>query len=220
MDTSDVIGKGYPPVNPQTSCNGANAGRIQPAPVSNCFDILIDCIKVNDRNPVIVQEMDQLAEASAMCFFLTYSHLSIMDPISGILEDIRQRYGRIFTPDPDLTYAGLPFPRILGRIHEVIHSRWEFETPTESPMEWRDYKPTDHEHVAVAYALTKLSWSECQRDRTHLVPRQCIRFAAHSLSQHPLPPPSVITDCLLIFAMNVDCNISNTMVLGERYVYA
>ena len=185
--------------------------------VSNCFDILIDCIKVNNRNPVIVQGMEQLAEASAMCFFLTYSHLSTMDPMSSILEDIRQRYGRIFTPD--LNYAGLPFPRILGRIHEVIHSRWEFETPTESPMEWRDYKPTDHEHVAVAHALTKLSWSECQRNKTHLVPRQCIRFAAHSLSQHPLPPPSVITNCLLIFAMNVDCNISNTMVLGERYVH-
>ena len=183
--------------------------------VSNCFDILIDCIKVNNRNPVIVQGVEQLAEASAMCFFLTYSHLSVMDPMSSILEDIRQRYGRIFTPD--LNYAGLPFLRILGRIHEVIHSQWQFETPTESPTEWRDYEPTDHEHVAVAHALTKVSWSERQRNKTHLVPRQCIRFAAHSLSQHPLPPPSVITNCLLIFAMNVDCNISNTMVLGERY---
>ena len=185
--------------------------------VSNCFDILIDCIKVNNRNPVIVQGMEQLAEASAMCFFLTYSHLSTMDPMSSILGDIRQRYGRIFTPD--LNYADLPFPRILGRIHEVIHSRQDFETPTELPAEWKDYEPTDHEHVAVAHALTKLSWSERRRKETHLVPQQCLRFAAHSLSQHPVPP-SVITNCLLIVAMNVNCNISNTMVLGERYAHS
>jgi hypothetical protein len=184
-----------------------------PAFVSRCFDILTDCIKVNGRNPVVVQGMEQLAEASAMCFFLTYSHLSITHPTSSFLADIRQHYRRVFPLD--LNSSGLPFPRTLGIIHQAIHSRWEFSTP----VEWRDYKPTNHEHIAVAHALSELSWSECQGREFHQVPPPCLPFALHYLSQDPLPPLSITTDCLLIIAIDLGCNVPNTMVLGERYAH-
>ena len=60
-----------------------------PTLVLDCFNILISCIKVNGRNPMIVQGMEQLSEASAMCFFRTYSYLSTVDPMSSILIGIR-----------------------------------------------------------------------------------------------------------------------------------
>jgi len=172
----------------------------------NCFDILIDCVKVNERIPIIVQGMEELAEASAMCFFLTYSRLSITDPVSSILADIRQHYRRIFPLNLDFTC--LPLPHTLGTIHEAIYS-WEVEVP----IEWTGYKPTYHEHVAVARALSKLSWSESRGGR---VPPLCLSFALHYLSQDPLPSPSIIADCLLIIAIDMRCNVPNTVVSGER----
>jgi len=177
--------------------------------VQNCFDIFIDCIKVNKRNAVIVQEMEQLAEASIVCFFLTYSHLSIMDPASSILADIRQHYKRIFPRG--LNFSGLPLPHTLGTIHEAIYS-WEVSVP----IEWANHKPTNHEHVIIAHAISKLSWSESQRGR---VPPLCLSFALHYLSQDPLPPPSIIADCLLIIAIDMRFNVPNTMVSGERYAH-
>jgi hypothetical protein len=189
-----------------------------PALVSDCFDILIDCVKVNKRNPAIVQGMEQLAEASVMCFFLTYSHLSIIDPMSSFLVDIRQHYRRIFPLDLD--FSGLPFPHTLGTIHEATRSDREFWTSIKSPIEWRDYNLTNHEHVAVAHALSKLSWSEYQRRNfRHAVPPLCLSFALHYLSQDPLPPPSIIADCLMIIAVDLGCNVPKTMVLGERYAH-
>jgi hypothetical protein len=188
-----------------------------PALVSDCFDILIDCVKVNKRNPAIVQGMEQLAEASAMCFFLTYSRLSIIDPMSSFLLDIRQHYRRIFPLDLD--FSSLPFPHTLGTIHEATCSDRESWTSIEPPIEWRDYEPTDYEHTTVAHALSKLSWSEYQRRGPNNVPPSCLSFALHYLSQDPLPPPSIVIDCLIIIAVYLGCNVPHTMVLRERYVH-
>jgi hypothetical protein len=187
-----------------------------PTLVSDCFGIFIDCIKISKRSPVVVQGMEQLAETSTMCFFLAYSHLSTIDPMPSVLVDIHQHYRRIFPPDLD--FSGLPFHYTLGIIHEAIHSR-----KPETPIEWRDYKPTNREHVAVARALSKLSWSEYQRSEyqrseRNMVPRQCLCFVSHSLFQDSLPPP-IIADCLLIIAIDLGCNVSNTMVSGERYAH-
>jgi hypothetical protein len=82
------------------------------------------------------------------------------------------------------------------------------------PVEWVGHEPTDYEHVAVAHALVKLSWSTNQQTR---VPPSCLSLASHYLSQDPLPSPSVITDCLLIVAIYMGCGVPNTMVSGERY---
>jgi len=180
-----------------------------PLLVPNCFDIFIDCIKVHGRNGVIVQGMEQLAEASAACFFFTFSHLSIMDPISSVLADVCQHYRRIFPHDLD--FGGLPLPHILATIHETIYLG-----EASVPIEWTGYKPTYHEHVAVARAHSKLSWS---KSRGGQVPRLCLSFALHYLSQDPLPPPPIIADCLLITAIDMDCNVPKMMVSGERYAH-
>ena len=182
-----------------------------PALVSDCFDIFIDCVKANEGGLVIIQGMEQLVEVSAMCFFFAYSHLSIMDPIPGILVGVRQRYKRIFPWNTD--FSCLPFPHTLEAIHEAIYLDLEFETW----IQWEYHKLTNHKHVALAHAFSKLSWSEYPRRALCRVPRQSILFASHFLPQRPLPSPSIITNCLLIIAIDLDCNVPNTMVFGDRY---
>lgn len=184
-----------------------------PTLVSGCFGILIDCIKVNEGNPVIIQGMEQLVELSVMHFFLAYSHLSVMDPMSSVLVGIHQRYRRIFPHDLD--FNGLPSLHTLGAIHEAIYS----DPKVEVLIEWGDYKPTNHEHVAVAHALSKLSWSQYKRRKLDNVPFLCLSFALHYLSKDPLPPPSITADCLLIIAIYLGCDVPKTMVLGERYAH-
>ena len=180
-----------------------------PLLVPNCFDIFIDCVNVNKRNAVIVQGMEQLAEASAMCFFLTYSHLSIANPMSSVLADICRHYRRTFPRNLD--FGRLPFSHTLGAIHQALYPGWP---PIEVPTEWTDHKSTSH--LTLAHAFSKLSWSNGQRGS---VPRLCLSFALHYLSQDPLPPPSITADCLLIIAIDMGCNVPNTMVLQERYAH-
>ena len=101
---------------------------LNPAFVSRCFDILVDYINARGRwNPVIVQGMERLAEASVMCFCLTYSHLSTMDPTSSFLADVRQHYR--WTLPLKLDPSGLPFSHTLGTIHEAIYSGQQVLAP-------------------------------------------------------------------------------------------
>jgi len=182
-----------------------------PALLSDCFDILIDCVKVNKQDTVAVQGMEELGKASATCLFLACSHLSITDPMTSILSGIRQRYRRVFPLG--LNFSGL---HTLRMTHEVIYSDQELK----APIGWRGYKPANHEHIAVACAISKLSWSEYRRRGLGQVPPLCLSFALHHLSQAPLPPPSDIINCLLIIAIDFGCNVPKTMIFGERCDHA
>jgi len=184
-----------------------------PALLSDCFDILIDCVKVNKQGTVAVQGMEELGEASATCFFLAYSRLSITGPMANILSGIRQRYRRVFPLDLD--FSGLPFPYALRVTHEVIYSDQEIK----APIGWGDYKPANHERVAVARAISNLSWSEYRRRGPDKVPPPYLSFALHYISQDPLPPPSVITDCLLIIAIDLGCDVQENVIFAERCVH-
>jgi len=181
-----------------------------PALLSDCFDILIDCVKVNKQDTMAVQGMGELGEASSTCLFLAYFHLSITDPMANILPGIRQRYRRSFPLDLD--FGGLPTLRMA---HEVIYSDREVE----APIKWRGYEPANHEHIAVARAISKLSWSKSRSRRPGKVPPACLSFALHYISQDLLPPPSVITDCLLIIAIDLGCDVQENMIFAERCVH-
>lgn len=181
--------------------------------VLDCFNILTGCIKVKNHNLVVAQGLEQLAEASAVCFFCIYSHLLAMDPTSSVLADVRQHYARIFPPNVNFTH--LPFLHIYAAIHRLLHagiSVWK-------PIEWRSYKPSNYEYIAVAHTLAKLSQFEYQRRQHKKVPRWLLHFALHSLSQGTLLPTSVIYNCLIIIAIDLGCNIPNNMDLEERYIY-
>jgi len=178
--------------------------------LSDCFDILIDCVKVNKQDTVAVQGMEELGGVSSTCLFLVCSHLSITDPMTSVLSGIRQRYRRVFPLDLD--FSGL---HTLRMTHDVIYSDQEVKTP----IGWGDYKPANVEHVAVARAISKLSWSEYRRRGLGQVPPSCLSFALHHISQDPLPPPSIIADCLLIIAIDLGCDVQENVIFAERYVH-
>ena len=198
--------------------------------VADCFDILIGCIRVTDEKVTIVQGSEQLATVSTLCYLHTLTHLTAIDPR---VEDIRHRYAGVFPPGAD--FSGLPFSHTLGAIHSVFYQppRLRATLPTHTDeitlitwrapqvqrVQWMDYKSSSNEHVIVACALAKLAWFEYRRSGRKKVPRWLLRFAFHSLSQDPLPPTSVVVDCLLIIAIDLGCRVSNATVLDEKYVH-
>ena len=187
-----------------------------PALVSGCFGVLINCVKVTDDGLVVTQGLEQLATASAMCLLRTFSHLSVVYPMSGVLGDVRQRYNRVFPPNTD--FKDFPFYHTLGAIHRSLNSsrgHWQWAT-----IEWQDYSPPSHEHTIVSRALTELTRSQYRREkRGKNVPRWILRFVLHSLSMDPLPSASVIADSLSIIAIDLGRDISGVEMLGERYVH-
>ena len=182
-----------------------------PALVTYCFVAFIGCINTSNCEVTITQGLEQLATVSAMCFFHTISHLSIMDPTSSVLDDINQRYTRIFPPETD--FHGHGFSHAMDVIHRVF-----IRSADRRRFTWDDYKPPSDEYTLVAQTLEKLAKFGHQRTQRTKVPRLILRFALYSLSQDPLPPTPIIANCLSIVAIDLGCDVSYTgaMTLDER----
>ena len=186
-----------------------------PTLVADCLDIFIGCVKAANNTVVVTQGSEQLATASATCLLRTFSHLSVMDPKSRVLGDVRRRYDVTFPPDTD--FRGFPFCHTLGAIHSAFYPDWNHPW-----LDWEDYKPSSHEHDVFAHALANLARSEYQRrGRDKKVPGWILRFVLHSLSLDPPPPTSVVVDCLSIIAIDLGCIVSTTgtTISDKRYVH-
>ena len=189
--------------------------RFDPTLVTDCLDILIGCVKVVDGSVVVTQESEQLATASAMCLLRTFSHLSVTDPKSSALGDVRHHYSMVFLPNT--SFEGLPFHHTLGAIHRTFHPNQNYPWP-----DWGHYKPSSYDHKIFAHALAGLTWSEYQRgENSKEVPAWVLRFVLHSLSLDPPPSTSVTINCLLIIAIDLGCDISSVGIItpDEWYVY-
>ena len=191
-----------------------------PTLVVDCFNILISCVKVIDGTVVVNNGLEQLATVSAMCFFHTFSHLSVVGPKSHVFGDVCQHYGTVFPPEVD--FNSFPFYHTLSVIHRVLNSDWRCRQYAR--IEWQGYTPSSHEHIIFSCSLAKLAQSEYQRREgwEKKVPRWMLRFVLHSLSLDPLPPAPVIADCLSIIAIDLGCDIPNikSPISDERYVHA
>ena len=185
-----------------------------PTLVAYCFNVFVGCISINDCEVVIGQGLEQLATVSALCFFLTISHLSVMDPTSSVLKDAGQRYNRVFPARID--FGDHRFSHAMNAIHMVF-------IPQAGPrrFEWAGYKPPGDEYIMVSRAIIKLVKFKCGRKWQAKVPRWVLRFALHSLCKAPLPPIPVVADCLTIIAVDLDCDVMKlgTVTLDERYVH-
>ena len=192
-------------------------GNFDPTLVSGCFDVFIDCIKVDVSNDkvVVMQGLEQLATVSATCFLRTFHHLSVMDPTSSVLEDVRQRYGRIFPSEID--FGGLPFYYTMTKLHSLANRHWDPRR-----VQWGGCRPSTQEWISFTRGVAEVAQVEHQRAQRGKVPRWILRFVLHSLSLSPLPPTSVVADCLSIIAIDLGCDISNTSTgfttLDERCV--
>ena len=180
----------------------------------DCFNVLFDCIEVNNDKATITQGPDQLTTRSIMYCFDMLPHL-IATP--RVHEVICQRYIRAIPPGTSFE----DFP-ILGTIHTELysgpHSDEYGRQISRKRMRWEDYKLSSGEHVVVARVLAKISQEKYRRSERKKVPRWLLRFALHSLSQSSLPPTSVITNSLSIIATDLGYDSSTTAALNERCV--
>ena len=189
---------------------------LDPDLLVDCFNILLGCVKTVDGKLVVVQGMEPLAAASSLCCLQTVSHLLAMDPTSTVCWDFCIDYAQAFRSSPDLD--GLPFSYILRIIHRIFSP---YVVPSLLPkalqqVQWEGYGPPSSEHASVAHALAEASRFEYLRRGP--LPCWILRFAFHSLSQSPLPPATVIVDCLSIIAIDLGCDTSSVRASGERCV--
>ena len=193
--------------------------KFDPALVSACLDILTSCISIVDGKMAILQGSEDLVEKSALCYLRTLTHLTTVDPTSGVFQDMRRRYAKTFPMETDL--RGLPYYH-LRIIHHLSHPSHKYINLPDLTgryvrrprIQWDGYKPPTAEHPV----LIQLARLEYQRKQPHKVPRWILSFGRHILSQDPLPPTSAVAGWLSIIAMDLGCAVVNAETLDERCV--
>jgi len=199
-----------------------------PALVSVCIDILAGCVSSADQTGqlVIVQGSEELAALSALCCLRTLAHLTTVDPASGVFNDMRRQYSKTFPIWIRVDFQDFPSYHRFCILHRVFHPshkrgvseklytrRHSPDTAYRPEINWYDYKPSNAEHVA----LVQIARFKYQRKQPQKIPRWILYYAGHLLSQDPLPPASVVVDCLSIIAMDLGRTVSNITTLDERY---
>jgi hypothetical protein len=173
-----------------------------PTLVSDCFDVFIDCVKTfNTLQVVVIQGSEQLAAVSAMCLLRTLYHLTIVDPTSTVLKNVRHRYSRLFYY---YSYFGdSPFSYTMTMINTLAHKNLH-----PSSIQLDESRPPIQEWISFARGVAGIAQAKYQRTRK--APRRFLRFALYALSQDPLPPSSVVADCLSVIAIDLGCDVLNT----------
>ena len=179
--------------------------------VTDCFNVFVGCVSLNNDTLVVIQGLEQLATASVRCLFRTFHHLRVTDPTFSVLADILRRYNRAFPFKTD--FSGLPFHHTIMMIHALAHGSWDHCNP-----QWHDFKPSAQEHIPFAHHVVEVAQMEYDRIQHKKVPRWILRFALHSLSLDPPSPPSVVADCLTIAAIDLGCDVPKIVTLSPRCV--
>ena len=189
---------------------------VNSAVITDCFNIFSSCFVLRDGAvAMVVRGSEDLAGISAMCFLRAFTSLSVTEPTSTIIRDVRQRYPRVFPSRIDL--LDLPRPIVVSAVHHLLAGPRD-----RTEINWRGYHPTVEELIPFSRALAQAAQLERRRGGDQpKVPRWLIRFALRFLSQNPLPPTSVVIDCLTIIATDLGCTLpdANRTGSGERYVY-
>ena len=184
---------------------------LDPTLVTYCFRIFIACIRLKNNKVVIRPGSERLATISARCLFRTFHHLSITDPTSSILEGFHQCYDSVFPLGAD--FRGLPLYHTMTMIHILVKKRL-----SPGPIEWDNQGLSTQERVPLAWYMAKAAQVGYEETERRKVPRWILRFALDSLPLNPPPPPSVVADCLIIIAVDLECDVSNIAVMDKRCV--
>ena len=187
-----------------------------PALISACFDVLGSCVSLIDGKVVILQGSEELAVVSALSCLRTLSHLITMDPTPSVFNEMCRWYTKTFPIET--SFRDLPSYHCFQIIHNIFHPRYkqvQLNIIYRPRIHWRDYTPSSTEHAI----LIQLAQFEYQRKQPQKVPRWILHYGHHILSQDPLPPTSVITDCLSIIVIDLGITVPNTTTLDERYVH-
>lgn len=180
-----------------------------PTLVVDCFNIFIGCVTIANRKVAVVQGMEQLAAPSANALYRTFYHLSLVDPASGILDDIRRRFRRIFPENAD--FRGFPSYHTVFALGVLVNTFW-------AKMNSRclGYKLPWEESIPVARSLVKVAQEEFQQTQQKKVSRWILCIALEVLSSDPPAPLSAIADCLMIVAVDLGVDVHNIATLDDR----
>ena len=199
------------------------AMNFSPALTSACFDILIGCVVVVDGKAVATRMSEELAEVSAHCCLRTLSHLAATDPALSTVQRVRKRYTAAFPQGTN--FDALHPNHSLKAIHNIFYS-------VQPKIQWTCYQLLNEDQVTLAHTLAELAnkrvseatqsaWDVFFRGRRRVkVPRWILRFALHSLSQDPLPPTSIVINCLSMIAIDLgQSTTAYATIPDERYFY-
>ena len=185
-----------------------------PTILLNCFNILAGCISIIENRAVVTQGSERLAEMAVTCFLTLLSHFMVIAPGSGVIEDVRQRYKRAFSPTT--SFHGLQSSSTMTAIHHLFYT----SAHGRRAVPWENFHPSPPEHGSVMRGLLLIAWSEYRRRQAYKkVPRWILRFALRTLSQDTLPPDGIIVDSLLIVGIDLGYSISedNILTLDKGY---
>ena len=223
VDTPDILGQNIHQNALEHLATFTELTGLDPTLVADCFNVFFGCVSLSGDELVFMQGLEQLATVSANCLLLTLYHLWVTDPTSSVLADVRRRYIRTMPPPTD--FSGLPsYHHTVAMTYALVFERWSLCRL----LQWDNYRPSAQEHITLAQHVVKVTQAEHQRRKTAVqqddalahvkVPRWILRLALHSLSLHPLPPTSVVADCLVITAIDLDCDLSDIAALDKRCV--
>ena len=185
-----------------------------PSLVIGCFHVLIGCVHVDGKTLVILQDLEELATLSARFFLRTFRHLYTMNPTSSTVEDLRQRYDRVF-PSVWVDPSSLPFCYTTIATHVLVNQNCK---PPKQWKWWGESRPSAQEQIQLAWCIAEAARVGYRQRRRRKVPRWTLRFALESLSLDPPPPPPVVADCLKIVAIDLGLDVSNFKAVDERCV--
>ena len=147
--------------------------------------------------------------ASLKSLMRIFYHLLATNPTSVILGDVRRRHNRVFPIETDFT--ALPFSYAVTAFHT-----WATDPRKPRRIQWDGDRPPAREHITLARYMVGAARAGHRQTQGEKVPRWILRFVIHSLSLDPIPPTSVVADCLSIVAIDLDCGVANSVALDER----
>ena len=184
--------------------------------LTDCFSISIICSSVSNRREEITEGLEQLATAFAERFYCTLLRLTVTDQTSSVLEDMRQRYDEVFPRWNKV--PGLPSHLIIAMIHTLTRTYWShYDILGYDDKPSHNDRPSDDEHIRFARDTLQLAQVKYQQEQE--VPRWTLNFALDFLSLDPLPPASVVIDCLGVSALQLGCDVSHVATFDERYAF-
>jgi len=178
-----------------------------PAPAAIYLDTLLRYLDVDNSWVTERPGLEQGARAASICLLRA---LSSVDLAPTTLEGIHKSYVAVIPRMAN--FDGLRCYHAINAIHATLMGgrRRRF-------FEWTGYEPHTQEHVFFTDTLARIAHKGKQDGK---VPRWILRFVIHSMSHDPPPPIPVITDCLTIIAIDLECDVSHARALGlsGRYV--
>ena len=177
------------------------------------FDLFAGCINISNNKVEVIQGSEQLAIVYARNFLHTFRRYLYSIPYMHVLENLRERYKRIFPPGTD--FRGLPFCHTMVNIRGFVTGVWQHPL-----VSWTDYRPSNQELIPFARHMVEAAQEEYQQTENKKISRWILSFALHFLSLDPPAPASVIADCLTIIAIALDHDPSSALVSDERFIYS